>query len=224
MLNLSNITKSYDKGKKVVLQDLSLFVKKGDFIAIMGDSGSGKTTLLNIISTIDMPSSGIFTFNKESIHTYSSNQLARFRNEHIGVVFQNYNLLPEYTVKENILLPRHFMDKVKNIKDNYDLLVEELGIEDLLNKKAKTLSGGEQQRVSVARAMINYPDIILADEPTGNLDNTNSDNLFDMLKALNDQRVTVIVVTHNQIFANRFNKVFILENGKLTLQKKSINK
>lgn len=116
------------------------------------------------------------------------------------------------------------MDKVKNIKDNYDLLVEELGIEDLLNKKAKTLSGGEQQRVSVARAMINYPDIILADEPTGNLDNTNSDNLFDMLKALNDQRVTVIVVTHNQIFANRFNKVFILENGKLTLQKKSINK
>ena len=212
MYRLNNVYKSYDNNKTFVLNNLSLDIKEGDFIAIIGKSGSGKSTLINILSTIDKPTKGYYTHNNTNLQNLTNDELALFRNKHIGVVFQEYNLIPEFTVTENILLPTVFSKK----KD-YDIeeITKLLGIDFLLDKKAKYLSGGEQQRVAVARAMINNPDIILADEPTGNLDSDNSDQLFKMLKDLNDRNVTVITVTHNLGFAEKFNCIYELKDGQL---------
>lgn len=212
MYRLNNIYKSYDNCKSFVLNNLSIDINEGDFIAIMGKSGSGKSTLINILSTIDKPTKGYYTHNNINLQNLSNNELAIFRNQHIGVVFQDYNLIPEFTVQDNILLPTIFSKK----KDyNLEAITKLLGINLLLNKKAKFLSGGEQQRVAVARAMINNPDMILADEPTGNLDSDNSDQLFTMLKDLNDKKVTVVTVTHNLTFAEKFNNIYELKSGQL---------
>lgn len=212
MYRLSNIYKSYDDEQTFVLNNLSLDINKGDFIAITGKSGSGKSTLINILSTIDRPTRGYYTYDNINLDKMSNNQLAIFRNSHIGVIFQEYNLIPEYTVNENILLPTVFS---KNKNHNLEEITKLLGIRFLLNKKAKFLSGGEQQRVAIARAMINKPDLLLADEPTGNLDAENAEQLFKMLKKLNENGVTVITVTHNLSFAEKFEIIYTLKNGQL---------
>lgn len=216
MYKLSNIYKSYDDEKSFVLNNLNLEINKGDFIAIIGKSGSGKSTLINILSTVDKPTKGYYTYDNLNLEKMSNGELASFRNTHIGIVFQDYNLIPEFTAGGNILLPTVFSKK----KD-YDLdgITKFLGINSLLDKNVKLLSGGEQQRVAVARAMINNPDMILADEPTGNLDSDNADQLFKMLKQLNERGVTIIVVTHNLGFANRFNILYELTDGHLVSKK-----
>jgi ABC-type lipoprotein export system ATPase subunit len=216
MYKLNNIYKSYDNEKTFVLNNLLLEVNNGDLLAITGKSGSGKSTLLNILSTIDKPTRGYYTFNNINLDNMTNDQLASFRNSHIGVVFQEYNLFSEFTVQENILLPTVFN---KNKNNYFDEITKLLGIDFLLDKKAKLLSGGEQQRVAVARAMINNPDMILADEPTGNLDKDNAEQLFKMLKNLNERGVTVIAVTHNLNFAEKFKNIYELKDGQLFKQK-----
>jgi len=213
MYNLNNVYKSYDKEKTFVISNLSLSFNQGDFIAIIGKSGSGKTTLLNLLSTIDLPDQGMYVFNDQNLNKLSLDALALFRNKHIGVVFQEYNLIPEYTVKQNILLPTVF-SKVKQ-NNAFDEIVEKLGIGHLLDKKAKLLSGGEQQRVAVARAIINKPALVLADEPTGNLDPDNAEQLYEMLQNINQSGTTVIIVTHNIAMADRFKTVYELKSGQL---------
>lgn len=212
MYQLKNIYKSYDENKNYVLHNLSLTIKKGDFIAIIGSSGSGKTTLLKILSTLDKPSEGHYIYDDCNLEKLSNNELATFRNQHIGIVFQEYNLIKNMTVNENILLPTIF-NKEKNYSERFDNIVNTLRISNLLDKKASLLSGGEQQRVAIARAMINKPDLILADEPTGNLDSDNSNQLFNLLKVLNEQGVTVLTVTHNLEFAKKFKEIYELKNG-----------
>lgn len=211
MYKLENIYKSYDKEQTFVLNNLNFEVESGDFIAIIGKSGSGKSTLLNLLSTVDTPSKGYYIFNGVNLSKLNDNKLAEFRNQSIGVVFQSYNLIEDYTVSENILLPLLFSPKKKQVDLNQ--ILEMLGITDLVNKKVKLLSGGEQQRVSIARALITSPKLLLADEPTGNLDQENSDVIFNILKKLNTEGITVIVVTHDFNLAKRFNKVYELKNG-----------
>ena len=211
MYKLENIYKSYDKEQTFVLNNLNFEVQSGDFIAIIGKSGSGKSTLLNLLSTVDTPSKGYYIFNGMNLSKLNDNKLAEFRNQSIGVVFQAYNLIEDYTVSENILLPLLFSPKKKQV-DLYPIL-ETLGITGLENKKVKLLSGGEQQRVSIARALITDPKLLLADEPTGNLDQENSDLIFNILKKLNTEGITIIVVTHDLDLAKRFNKVYELKNG-----------
>lgn|SRR5690554_4854478 len=219
MYKLENIYKTYDKEQTFILNSLNFEFNEGDFIAIIGKSGSGKTTLLNILSTIDTPSKGYYIFNGKNLSKLSSNKLAEFRNESIGVVFQEYNLIPMYTTKQNILLPLIFSKIKKQV--NIERILEDLDIVKLEDKKIKYLSGGEQQRVAIGRAVVNKPSLILADEPTGNLDNENSEKIFNILKKLNDSNTTILVVTHDLYFAKKFDKVFELKNGTISEIKKS---
>ena len=218
MYKLNNIYKSYDNDKTFVLNNLSFEFQKGELIAIIGKSGSGKTTLLKILATLNKPTKGFYIFDEKNLEKLSNDELAEFRNKHIGIVFQEYNLIGNLTAEENIILPTIFNKKQSN---NYKVneIAEALGIKSLLNKKANLLSGGEQQRVAIARAMINNPELVLADEPTGNLDNDNANQLFAMLKKLNNLGVTVITVTHNLEFAKMFDKIYELKNGQLGLYK-----
>ena len=213
MYKLNNIYKSYDNDKTFVLNNLSFEFQKGELIAIIGKSGSGKTTLLKILATLNKPTKGFYIFDEKNLEKLSNDELAEFRNKHIGIVFQEYNLIGNLTAEENIILPTIFNKKQSN---NYKVneIAEALGIKSLLNKKANLLSGGEQQRVAIARAMINNPELVLADEPTGN-----ANQLFAMLKKLNNLGVTVITVTHNLEFAKMFDKIYELKNGQLGLYK-----
>ncbi len=211
MFKLDNAYKSFDKDKTYILNNINFSFNEGDFIAITGKSGAGKTTLINILATIDTLSSGKYTYNNLNLDTMSEKSLASFRNGNIGIVFQDYNLIMEYSVRQNILLPKLFS---KNKDNELEKISKELGINSLLDRKAKYLSGGEQQRVAVARAIINNPTLVLADEPTGNLDEDNSNQLYNILKKLNSNGTTVIAVTHNIEFANKFKKIYEIENGK----------
>lgn len=213
MYKLQNIYKSYDKEKTFILNDLYFEVHEGDFVAIIGKSGSGKSTLLNILSTIDTPTKGYYIFNEKNLTKLNDNQLAEFRNQSIGVVFQSYHLIEDYTVSENVLLPLMFSNQKK--QPNLDGILEKLDILPLKDKRVKILSGGEQQRVSIARAIISNPKMLLADEPTGNLDHENRDNILSILKKLNSEGMTIIVVTHDLEFAKKFNKIYEIKDGKI---------
>ncbi len=213
MYKLQNIYKSYDKEKTFILNDLYFEVHEGDFVAIIGKSGSGKSTLLNILSTIDTPTKGYYIFNEKNLTKLNDNQLAEFRNQSIGVVFQSYHLIEDYTVSENVLLPLMFSNQKK--QPNLDGILEKLDILPLKDKRVKILSGGEQQRVSIARAIISNPKMLLADEPTGNLDHENRDNILNILKKLNSEGMTIIVVTHDLEFAKKFNKIYEIKDGKI---------
>lgn len=212
MYKLDNIYKSFDKEKTYVLNNLSLHINQGDFIAVTGVSGAGKTTLINILGAIDRPTKGNYSFNNINIEKLSDDQLAEFRNKEVGIIFQDYNLIQEFTVEQNILLPKIFS---KNKNSQIDEIASRLNIDKLLTKKTKYLSGGEQQRVAFARAIINEPKLILADEPTGNLDEQNSNQLLSMLKEINEKGVTVVTVTHSNEFASKFNKILKLNNGSI---------
>ncbi|CDR30510.1 Lipoprotein-releasing system ATP-binding protein LolD [Acholeplasma oculi] len=213
MYKLQNIYKSYDKEKTFILNDLYFDVNEGDFVAIIGKSGSGKSTLLNILSTIDTPTKGYYIFNDKNLTKLNDNQLAEFRNQSIGVVFQSYHLIEDYTVGENVMLPLMFSNQKK--QPNLDGILEKLDILPLKDKRVKILSGGEQQRVSIARAIISNPKMLLADEPTGNLDHENRDNILSILKKLNSEGMTIIVVTHDLEFAKKFNKIYEIKDGKI---------
>lgn len=217
MIRLKNISKSY--GSQKILDNISLDVKKGDFISIIGPSGAGKTTLLNIIGTIEDFSASDkteLTLNDIDIHNLNDNEISEFRNKNIGFIFQFHQLLPELNLEENIFLPSLIgkyskSEYLKKVKD----LAKLLGIEKLLKKYPDSISGGERQRVAVARSLINGPKILLADEPTGNLDSKNEQIIMDLFKKLNKELgLTIILVTHNNDFAKISNKCYTLKDGK----------
>ncbi len=217
ILNVKKLCKSYGKGENefLALNNISFKVKKGEFIAIVGKSGSGKSTLLHLLGGLDLPSQGTVIINNQDIYTMSDKDLTVFRRKYIGFIYQFYNLIPALTVKENIVLPALF-DGRKVSEEKIDELVKNLG---LLNKKdvfPNDLSGGQQQRVAIGRALINKPKIILADEPTGNLDTKNSKHIMKLLEFYNKKyKQTIIMVTHDMSLARRADRIITMLDGKI---------
>ena len=216
ILLAKNISKSFDGTK--VLKEINLSINQGEIISISGPSGAGKTTLLNILGTIETPddnNDSKLMICERDIFGLNDKELSNFRNKNIGFVFQFHELLPEFTCLENVCLPA-WIGNNNNIKERAISLFKELGLIDKLDKKPTTLSGGERQRVSVARALINNPKIILADEPSGNLDSNNSEILYDIFFDLRKKiNCTFIIVTHNQSLANKADRQIVINDGKI---------
>ncbi len=216
ILRTAKLCKSYFLGKETVqvLFDVNLEIEKGEFVAIMGPSGSGKSTLLNILGCLDTPTSGEYFLNSQPVSGYSQSRLADIRNHDIGFVFQNFNLLPKLTLAANVELPMIY-GNVK--KDKRNQLVEstlrQLGLWERRNHRPNEVSGGQKQRTALARALVKNPSIILADEPTGNLDSTTSEEILDVLEKLHVQGNTILVITHEQEVDNRTEKVYRLKDG-----------
>jgi len=201
-----------------VLKNINFKIKKGEFASIMGKSGCGKSTLLYILSTMDTDYDGELYLDNKLISGDSKDSLSYLRNKHIGFVFQFHYLLSEFSVLENIMLPAKKLGEksFQEIEHDAILKLKMLNIEHLLHKKASQISGGEKQRVAIARALINNPSIIMGDEPTGNLDSHNSDNVFNIFKQLsNEQNLSLLVVTHNEDFAKRTDRIITMEDGKI---------
>ena len=208
-----NIHKKY--GSLEVLKGVDLHIKPSEVISIVGSSGAGKTTLLTILGTLDKATSGDIIFNNQNITTLTEKKLAAFRNQHIGFVFQFHHLLPEFTAIENICIPA-FINKTSKKEAELKAieLLDLLGLKDRATHKPSELSGGEQQRVAVARALINNPNVIFADEPSGNLDSENAQNLHQLFFKLRDElKQTIVVVTHNEILADMADRKFIMKDG-----------
>ena len=218
ILSAKNISKSFEGTK--VLKEINLSINQGEIISISGPSGAGKTTLLNILGTIETPddnNDSKLMICERDIFGLNDKELSNFRNKNIGFVFQFHELLPEFTCLENVCLPA-WIGKNNNIKERAISLFKELGLIDKLDKKPATLSGGERQRVSIARALINNPKIILADEPSGNLDSKNSEILYDIFFDLRKKiNCTFIIVTHNQSLAKKADRQIVINDGKIIL-------
>lgn len=216
ILLAKNISKSFNETK--VLKEINLSINQGEIISISGPSGAGKTTLLNILGTIETPddnNDSKLMICERDVFELNDKELSNFRNKNIGFVFQFHELLPEFTCLENVCLPA-WIGKNNNIKERAISLFKELGLIDKLDKKPATLSGGERQRVSVARALINNPKIILADEPSGNLDSKNSEILYDIFFDLRKKiNCTFIIVTHNQSLAKKADRQIVINDGKI---------
>lgn len=212
LLNIQNIYKNYGKEPMIVpvLKDVSLEVVQGDYIAIMGPSGSGKTTLMNIIGCLDRASLGTYLFEDEDISEMNDDALSDLRLNKIGFVFQNFNLLSSETAQENVALPLIYagIDKEKRNQRAIDVL-NKVGLQDRISFKPSQLSGGQKQRVAIARAIINNPKILLADEPTGALDQASGKQVMELFKSLNDEGVTIIMITHDANVASHAKKFFI---------------
>lgn len=207
------IKKKY--GELEVLKGVDLHIAPSEIVSIVGSSGAGKTTLLTILGTLDRPTSGEIEFNGINIMSLSEKKLAQFRNQHIGFVFQFHHLLPEFTALENICIPA-FINKIakKEAEQNAMELLDLLGLKDRASHKPSELSGGEQQRVAVARALINKPKVIFADEPSGNLDSANAQKLHELFFTLRDElKQTIVVVTHNEILANMADRKLEMKDG-----------
>ena len=217
LLKLENISKSYSKDR-VILDQLSLEINAGERVAIVGPSGSGKTTLLNLIGTLDRPDVGKMIFEGQDLLAKNDNQLAQFRNRKIGFVFQMHHLLPQLSLMENVLLPTLTDPALqgKETEERAKRLIERVGLSGVVGQKPSELSGGECQRTAVVRALINRPALLLADEPTGALDQKSSGNLTDLLIELNkEEGVALVVVTHSMEVAKKMDRIYRLENGKL---------
>ena len=215
MISGKNIHKRY--GSVEVLKGVDMEVQKGEIVSIVGPSGSGKSTLLHILGTLDMADSGTVVMNNTAIDTLKGQKLAAFRNRHIGFVFQFHHLLPEFTALENVCIPGWLAGRKKKEVETAALdLLNMLGLSHRVENKPNQLSGGEQQRVAVARALINKPDIIFADEPTGNLDSANANELhqlfFDLRRQFNQ---TFLIVTHNEELAGKSDRVLHMKDGKI---------
>ena len=217
ILETKNINKFFGKGNSFhVLTDICMDVKKGEFTSIMGKSGSGKSTLLYILSTMDTDYTGELYLENELITGKSQHELSHIRNKKIGFIFQFHYLLPEFSVLENVMLPAKKLGikPVLQIKEEAMNLLEQLNVKHLAPQKASKISGGEKQRVAVARALINEPMLLIGDEPTGNLDSYNSENLFQILKTLKDERgLSLLMVTHDEDLAKRTDRIIYLEDG-----------
>lgn len=213
MIKTENITKSF--GPLQVLKGVNFEICKGEVVSIVGSSGAGKSTFLHMIGTLDRPDSGLVLFNGADVSTLSGKKLAAFRNTHIGFVFQFHNLLPEFTALENVCIPGYIGGKKKNEVEKKAIdLLQLLGLETRMEHKPSELSGGEQQRVAVARALINDPEIVLADEPSGNLDSKNSEELHQLFFRLRDEfGQTFIIVTHNERLAGMADRTCTMQDG-----------
>ena len=213
MIEISNITKSF--GSLRVLKGVSLHVEKGEIVAIIGPSGAGKTTLLQIIGTLDKPDSGAIEITGKNLSKMSSDDLARFRNQEIGFIFQFHQLLPEFTALENVMLPALIAGtNINDARQQALSLLQQLGLHNRIDHKPAELSGGEKQRVAAARALINKPSVILADEPTGSLDSANKKELQNLLLELRDKfKQTIIIVTHDPELANIADRTIKMRDG-----------
>lgn len=217
ILNVSDLCKIYGKGENefLALNNISIKVKKGEFIAIVGKSGSGKSTLLHLLGGLDKPDRGNVIINNQNIYKLSDKELTVFRRKYIGFVYQFYNLIPALTVKENILLPALF-DGRKISDKKLEELVKKLGLINKMDAYPNDLSGGQQQRVAIGRALINHPKIILADEPTGNLDTRSTKHIVKLLEYYNKKyRQTIIMVTHDLSLAKRASRIITMRDGNI---------
>ncbi|MFD2681993.1 ABC transporter ATP-binding protein [Bacillus seohaeanensis] len=217
ILQIKNLSKVYGKGETAVkaLDDVSFSVKKGEFVVIIGPSGSGKSTLLHLLGGVDRPTSGNVLVDNTDIYELNETQLAIFRRRQIGLIYQFYNLIPILTVEENITLPV-LLDEHKVDQKQFDNIVDILGLTNRLTHLPNQLSGGQQQRVSIGRALISNPAIMLADEPTGNLDSKNSGEIMELLKMFNKTyNQTLIVITHDERIALQADRVIAIEDGRI---------
>lgn len=217
MLRLTNIKKSYGISgteRLEVLKGIDLHVSKGEIVAIVGQSGAGKSTLLHIIGTLDRPDSGTYEFNGSEVMNLNDKKISEFRNKEIGFIFQFHHLLPEFTALENVMIAS--MIGGRDDKSAAESMLTEVGLKSRMNHKPSELSGGESQRVAIARALVNSPGLILADEPTGNLDSENSEAIMELIFELRKKLgKTFIIVTHNDSFASRCDRVISLQDGKV---------
>jgi len=220
MISIQNISKTFTQNNKLtVLNDIKLEVQKSEVISIVGASGAGKTTLLNIIGTLEKADSGNLFIDVIDVTKLSDKELSKFRNQKIGFIFQFHHLLPEFTALENVCLPALINGESKSNAEQRAIdILKLLNVDNRMNSKPSTLSGGEQQRVAVARALINNPVVILADEPSGNLDSHHAEQLHDLFFELRDKfQQTFVIVTHNESLANRADKKYTIKDGELFL-------
>ena len=218
ILRVENLTKVYGKGENEVraLDGVSFLVEKGEFVAVIGPSGSGKSTLLHILGGVDRPTSGRVLMDGKDVYAQNEEQLAIFRRRQVGLIYQFYNLIPVLNVTENITLPV-LMDGQKVNRDRLKELITTLGLTGRENHLPNQLSGGQQQRVSIGRALMNAPAVVLADEPTGNLDSKNSKEIVDLLKISNEKYgQTLIVITHDESIALQADRIISIDDGKIT--------
>ena len=224
MIKLENLTKVYRTAEveTTALNEVSFEVKKGEFVSIMGPSGCGKSTLLNLLGMLDKPERGNYQFMENEIAGLNEKQRSEIRKKHIGFVFQNFNLIDELTVFENIELPLIYNNiSTKQRKQMVDEIIERIGISHRSNHFPQQLSGGQQQRVAVARALVSKPHLILADEPTGNLDSSNGNEVMELLCELNEKGTTIIMVTHSSHDASYSNRIINLLDGEVISERRA---
>jgi len=216
IIHLKNIAKAYKIGTEVIhaLRDVSLEINKNEYVALMGPSGSGKSTLMNVLGCLDSPTSGEYILNGISVAQMLDNKLAEVRNKEIGFVFQSFNLLPRSTALDNVMLPLIYAgyNKADRLKRGKEVL-EQVGLGDRMTHKPNELSGGQRQRVAIARALVNHPAIILADEPTGNLDSKTSIEIMALLEKIHKQGNTIVLVTHEEDIAQHAHRIVRLKDG-----------
>jgi lipoprotein-releasing system ATP-binding protein len=219
MIEAVNLTKSFQMAglELTVLKSINLTIAQGEILAIVGASGAGKSTLLHILGTLDRPTSGTVLFEGQDLFQLSDQKQAEFRNRRIGFVFQFHHLLPEFTALENVCLPAHIQNRsAQDAQAEATSLLKDVGLEHRMNHKPGELSGGEQQRVAVARALIQQPNLVLADEPTGNLDTHTGDALFTLMRTLNRSRgITFVIVTHNEKLSAQADRIIHMEDGQI---------
>lgn len=216
VISLKNIKKTYisPAGEYTALKDISIDIKPGEFVAIMGPSGSGKSTLMHIMGALDTPTRGTYLFKNKNISKYTSDQLAEIRNREIGFVFQAFNLLPRTTVIDNVMRPLMYSDvPKKDHESRARIVLRHVGIEDKAENLSNHISGGQVQRVAIARALVMNPSIILADEPTGNLDSKTANSIMDFLTQLNREGHTIVIITHETDIAKYAKRVMHLRDG-----------
>lgn len=222
ILVAKNISKTYGLDTKnpfTALKNVSLSMEEGDFICIMGPSGSGKSTFINNLSTIDIPTKGDVYINHQNLRTMSENEIGRFRYEHLGFIFQEFNLLNSLTLYENITVPLQLKGiNASEIDSRIQTIAKRLHIDKLLDKYPSECSGGQRQRAAIARALITQPKLIVADEPTGNLDSQNSHELLELFKEFNEEGISILMVTHDPMIASYSNKLLYIKDGQIESQ------
>jgi putative ABC transport system ATP-binding protein len=216
LIELQHIEKHYKMGNEIILalSEVNLSIEKNEYVALMGPSGSGKSTLMNILGCLDTPTSGTYILNNQDVSKMHDNQLAEIRNKEIGFVFQTFNLLPKLTALENVMLPMLYAGKPKAEREEIaKKVISHVGLENRMNHKPNELSGGQRQRVAVARALVNNPSIILADEPTGNLDSKTSSEIMSLFAEIHQNGNTIILVTHEEDIARNAQRIIRMKDG-----------